>query len=204
MKRSGGVARHYLERAQRYQAQESFATRCRRYSETSTSARSWMRLAVIFFGSRKLSTISKSYMGGDIVPVLVERNTALFGKAGRSFITLDIASDPLPSADLWLCRDCFIHLDYAHIFKALENLARSDIKYFVASNYPTLRKNKDTFVGGFRPLNLLLPPFNLPRPMTTIEDGNDGDARNLSLWQTDALRPSISHSTSSRFPRLGR
>src|SRR5258708_21498319 len=46
-----------------------------------------------------------SYIGGDIVPELVERNQASFGAPGTRFVELDITKDPLPDVDLWMCRE---------------------------------------------------------------------------------------------------
>jgi hypothetical protein len=138
----------------------------------------------------------EQYTGGDIVPALIKRNNALFGGPAVAFKILDITCDPLPSADLWLCRDCFIHLDDASVLKALSNLVGSDITYFLASNYPDVRRNRNTFVGGFRPLNLLLPPFGLPPPLAVMPDTSEGTiSRNLSLWPTTALTRLFSANT---------
>ncbi|MFD0660266.1 methyltransferase domain-containing protein [Thermocatellispora tengchongensis] len=51
-----------------------------------------------------------SYIGADIVPALVEANRARHAGPGRSFELLDLTRDPLPRADVVLCRDCLVHL----------------------------------------------------------------------------------------------
>jgi len=45
------------------------------------------------------------YIGGDIVPDLVEKTAAQHARPGREFHEIDLCSDPLPKADLLLCRD---------------------------------------------------------------------------------------------------
>src|SRR5688572_25453055 len=49
------------------------------------------------------------YVGVDVVPDLIERNRRLYEDNRRTFAALDIAKDPLPHADVILCRDCLIH-----------------------------------------------------------------------------------------------
>jgi hypothetical protein len=56
------------------------------------------------------------YIGGDIVPRLVEVARVRYGRAEREFRTLDLCKDVLPQADLLLCRDCLIHLSEETIF----------------------------------------------------------------------------------------
>src|SRR5437868_1940022 len=50
------------------------------------------------------------YIGADIVEELVARNTARYAAqgSGRRFIKRDLTSDPLPRADVVLCRDCLV------------------------------------------------------------------------------------------------
>ena len=64
-----------------------------------------------------------NYVGGDIVPQIIERLRGAYRRGDRNFILLDITRDDLPEADLWLCRDCLAHLSYADVRKALENFA---------------------------------------------------------------------------------
>src|SRR5688572_9182835 len=74
-----------------------------------------------------------AYVGTDIVEALVERNQRSFGNANTSFRKLDIITDPLPQADLWMCRDCLFHFSDANIARALANFARSDIRYLLTT-----------------------------------------------------------------------
>ena len=142
---------------------------------------SWMKL--VDLGSR-------SYIGGDIVPELVERNNAQFGSSNRQFRVLDIMKDPLPSADLLLCRDCLIHLSIRDVGLALCNIARAEIPYVLTTNYPFITRNTDIVTGDFRAINLQLPPFSLLKPVTVIpedlfqEHKDDPNfIRELALWR---------------------
>jgi len=79
-----------------------------------------------------------SYTGADIVQELVARNQQLFGSIGREFVKLDITADPLPEADLVLCRDCLVHLRYFNIWRALANIKRSGAKWLLMTHFVEL------------------------------------------------------------------
>jgi hypothetical protein len=125
------------------------------------------------------------YIGADIVEPLIQKNQSLYGAPNTVFITLDIAADPLPSADLWLCRDCLLHLPYRDIFSVLENLLRSDIKYFLFSTHTGCMRNTDIPTGANRALNLQIVPFNFPKPTLCIDDWIEG--WKLALWERSSL-----------------
>lgn len=132
------------------------------------------------------------YIGGDIVPELVERNEERYGRQGRTFIVLDLTSDPLPRAGLILCRDCLVHLSYSDIFRALENVAASGAEYLLTTTFPACPENEDIATGDWRLLNLELPPFNFPPPSRLINEGcTEGDGRfrdkSLGLWRVADL-----------------
>ena len=50
------------------------------------------------------------YIGVDIVRDIISHNRFLYEAPSREFHVADITQDPLPSVDLIICRDCFIHL----------------------------------------------------------------------------------------------
>jgi hypothetical protein len=123
------------------------------------------------------------YLGGDIVRELVERLEREFGSDQRRFTYLDVISSVLPPADLMICRDCFIHLSNADVRKALENFARSEIKFILTTTYRFGRINADIATGQFHALNLEAPPFSLPPPSETIVDYiYPFPPRRLALW----------------------
>lgn len=100
------------------------------------------------------------YIGGDIVKPLILKNEETFGNANTRFMELDITSDPLPIADLWMCRDALLHFSFEDIFRTIDNFLHSDIRHFLASSHTECTQNTDIPTGSFRLLNLELPPFN--------------------------------------------
>jgi hypothetical protein len=132
-----------------------------------------------------------TYLGADIVPSLIARNTEQFENSHTKFTVLDITRDALPDVDLWLCRDCLFHLPNADIRRALDNFRRSSIRYLLTSIHPECRMNVDVLAGDFRLLDLRLPPFNLPEPKLEIRDCIPGfPVRSLALWERSMLEAS--------------
>jgi hypothetical protein len=131
------------------------------------------------------------YIGAEIVPQLVDELRAKYTRATptpRTFIHLDITKDSFPDADLFFCRDCFLHLSFAHVQGALDNFRRSGARFLVASTYRDIRANIDNFTGGVRMLNLCLPPFNLPEPLEYLDDRGEAKfERCLGVWTREQL-----------------
>jgi SAM-dependent methyltransferase len=132
------------------------------------------------------------YLGADIVPEIVEANLLKHSRDDREFRRLDIVEDPIPRHDLVLCRDCFVHLSFAQINRAIENIKRSGSKWLLTTTFPGIRQNRDIEDGDWRPLNLRSAPFLFPSPDTTINEGcteADGDYsdKSLALWRIDSL-----------------
>lgn len=124
-----------------------------------------------------------NYIGADIVPALVESNARQYGGPTREFRRLDITVDRLPSADMWLCRDCLFHLNYCQIALVVANFLDSGIPYFAASTHYATCLNFDIPSGGFRLLNLQVAPFNFPAPIEAIEDWAPGAfKRKIGVW----------------------
>lgn len=134
-----------------------------------------------------------NYIGGEIVPELVDDLRARYSRPGRRFIQLDIVTDPLPDADVWLCRDVLFHLSEADIRATLENFVRSNISYMLTTTYDFVTANVDIRSGGFRFINLQLPPFNLGRPHRTIDDFLAPlPPRRLGLWSREDVAAALS------------
>jgi hypothetical protein len=134
-----------------------------------------------------------AYVGGDIVADLIvalkERYAA---DPSRSFIELDIVKGIIPPADLWLCRDVLFHLTIGDAIAALGNFARSDVPFILTTTYDFVKTNIDIRPGGFRYLNLMLPPFNLPRPRTRIPDFlAPAPPRYLALWSREEVAAAL-------------
>ncbi len=128
------------------------------------------------------------YTGGDIVADIVKINQKRFGSSTHRFVELDIVNDPLPEADMMLCRDCLIHLSFEDINRFLANLHASSIKYLLVNTYPERTKNVDIQTGQFRPVNLCLLPFSFPDPIWMIREGcGEDSSENEKLYQDKSI-----------------
>ncbi|QLH31127.1 MAG: hypothetical protein HWD62_00590 [Cyclobacteriaceae bacterium] len=110
------------------------------------------------------------YVGGDIVPMLIQKNTQSFASERHTFIQLDILKDKLISADVIFVRHCLVHLCYADIRLFLQNLAKSDIKYLLTTSFPLTKNNYDITTGDWRAINLQRKPFCFPAPLAVINE----------------------------------
>jgi hypothetical protein len=133
------------------------------------------------------------YVGVDVVPELIERVRAAHGSERRTFIRADLARDPLPRADVILCRDGLVHFSFAEIRAALRNFKRSGAAYLLATTFVDTARNVDIRTGGgWRDLNLQEPPFSFPPPLELIDErctdyGGQYRGKRLGLWRLDAL-----------------
>jgi hypothetical protein len=133
------------------------------------------------------------YIGGDIVPSIVEKNQRLHASGSRLFVGLDLTRDVLPDADVLLCRDCLVHLSYPNIQAVLANIARSRIRFVLMTSFPGRRDNYDVADGDWRALDFQAPPFSFPEPRLAIvenceeEDGSYAD-KSLLAWCVEDLR----------------
>lgn len=134
----------------------------------------------------------EAYIGGDIVSDLITLNRNKYQDKTRTFECMDITKSRPSKVDLILCRDCFVHLSYKDIFSALENFKRSKSKFLLTTTFTNRIKNRNIFSGGWRPLNLELPPFNLPKPVKIINEncseanGKFSD-KSLGLWNLESI-----------------
>lgn len=145
-----------------------------------------------FFWMKDVALPGVRYVGGDIVEALVARNRERFGDERREFHVVDLTSTPLPSGDVLLCRDCLVHLSYRSIFRFLENLRRSDLRFLLTTTFPARKKNADVADGDWRPLNLERPPFRFPPPLRLLNEGYRDERglyedKALGLWRVADL-----------------
>lgn len=105
-----------------------------------------------------------TYIGIDVVPSLIERNSKLYSSRKTKFIKKDIIKDKLPNAELCIIKEVFQHLPNEAILKILKKTKK--YKYILIID--TIREknnknsNKQIKMGEFRMGGLCLeyPPFN--------------------------------------------
>lgn len=142
-----------------------------------------------FFWMKEVELGAVRYIGTDIVKDMIAENERRYGGPTRRFLCLDITRDALPRADLILCRDSLVHLNYGRALAAVANFKRSGAVHLLATTFPGRRENRDFDAAlGWRPLNLQLPPFSFPPPLKLINEGYTGDDcqfpdKSLGLWR---------------------
>jgi hypothetical protein len=132
-----------------------------------------------------------AYFGADIVPALIEKNIETYQGEKIQFAAADICKDPLPAADLWLCRDCFIHLSCADILTALENFCASSVPRVLMTTATAQSgiKNCDIPTGQYREINLFAEPFLFPeKVLFRIADPAEGE---LCLWSREQIAQAL-------------
>lgn len=136
---------------------------------------------------RKVDLGKIKYLGADIVEPLIERNNRKYKKQNISFSVMDIVKDKIPTVDLIMVRDCFVHLPNSDIKKALNNIKSSGSKYLLTTNFfwKNMESNKDIKIGEWRRIDFTSSPFNFKYPEQIIIEGNiqsfDRD-KSLALW----------------------
>lgn len=139
-----------------------------------------------WFSKMKLNL--ESYIGGDILPEIIERNKQLFNDPSRKFMNINLIKDPLPNGDILLCRDCLVHLSHKDIQAAIQNIKQSKIEYLLTTTFPGCETNQDIVTGDWRIINLEKAPFNFPSPIKLINEqctegkGTYAD-KSLGLWR---------------------
>lgn len=132
------------------------------------------------------------YIGVDVVAAVIAANRERYGSERRTFEHLDLLRDPLPRAELILCRDCLVHFSFRDIERALAAFRRTGAAYLLTTTFPRLPQNRDIVTGEWRPLNLESPPFLLPPPLRLIDEEYRGEGgryadKSLGLWRLENL-----------------
>ena len=134
------------------------------------------------------------YIGMDIVEPLIKKNKQIHKNENRLFLCANIITDPLPQADIILCRDCLVHLRFQDIMQALKNMKSSGVTYLLTTTYPRTQLNRKLNITAprpWRPLNLQRPPFNFPEPLVLINEGSKHEKRHpdksLGLWKLEDI-----------------
>lgn len=111
--------------------------------------------------SRLIDWKDTHYTGYDVVKSVIENNCKMYSKPTISFVNENFLKADLPAADLLICKDVLQHLSNEEIVAFLPQLKK--FKHCLITNdiQSGIIQNIDTFIGGYRPLDLTKPPFNL-------------------------------------------
>lgn len=134
-----------------------------------------------------------NYMGYDVVEELIISNTKKHKSENINFGVKNLINDSLPKADLVIVRDMLNHLDESDIFKCINNLQNSEIRYIGITNFPKISNNIKNFLGDklrlgdrWRPINFTIKPFCLNDPLLNLNDFCDiteiDKMKYLSIW----------------------
>lgn len=142
-----------------------------------------------------LPQLSVLYIGGDIVQPLIALNKQRFGNSTTSFICVNLVSDPFPSADLMICRDCLFHMSYGDTLHILENYIAADISYLLVTSHTVgdFSHNQDIVTGDFRLMDIFSEPYSFPHPpLERIVDWiQPGPARDMCLFTRDQVNTAV-------------
>jgi len=101
-----------------------------------------------------------TYKGFDISRVAIEKAQKYAVFASRTFEVADV-TQPLPPADLLLCKDVLQHLPNSMVLDFIKNnLVPGKYKWAIITNDKG-GENRDIVAGDHRHLDLSLPPFNV-------------------------------------------
>ncbi|MES2987755.1 MAG: methyltransferase domain-containing protein [Pseudomonadota bacterium] len=126
------------------------------------------------------------YIGADIVDTVIAANQNAFGDATHQFVCIDGAAEPLPEADVVMCREVLFHLSLADGAALLANIRRTGARYLLATTEPRVRFNPDIPTGAFREINLANAPYRLGEPFRTLPDGDGiNPNRVMGVWKLD-------------------
>ncbi len=112
------------------------------------------------------------YTGIDIVNELILKNKNKFQKNQNiNFFCEDLIDyNKYNGYDFILLRDFFIHLPIKNIQNILNNLKKSDCKFYAFNNYESITINKEISTGQHRKINLMEKPFDLEKPFLKIQE----------------------------------
>jgi SAM-dependent methyltransferase len=138
--------------------------------------------------SRGIDWGDAQYLGLDVVPHVLERNRRRYGRRTVEFGASPADAKDVPAADLLIVKDVFQHLcngtvgAYVNVFPKF--------KYVLVTNCSQKSRhlmNTDIADGGFRPIDLRLPPFAVP--MASVLEF--GMRRIFNPWRFEITTPGV-------------
>jgi SAM-dependent methyltransferase len=128
-----------------------------------------------------------AYIGIDIVEKCARQNLR-YSTPKRAFLCCDwCAMAELPQADLALCKDVLQHWNHHDVCRGLARLSKYPLVLITNSMECGGRVvNADIGTGGFRPLNVSLPPYSLRATQTRtyrVATNSEMDKKLIFLWE---------------------
>lgn len=122
------------------------------------------------------------YLGFDLIEdALTEARKRSGRRANHFYSVLDVVYDTLPRADAILCRDVLTHYPAQMVTEALARFKESESRYLIATTFLE-GDNANVRIGGWHPMNLMAPPYNLPQPRLTLSEDLGGTTKALGVW----------------------
>ena len=136
----------------------------------------------------RISAELNLYLGLDVVEeIIADVRTRFEARKNHFFNVADVSFHVPPRVDAILCRDVFTHLTQSLVEDALKNIVRSESRFLIATTFAHGR-NDPVRLGGWRPLNLCAPPFELPPPQLLISEGLQNSSKSLGVWALSSLK----------------
>jgi SAM-dependent methyltransferase len=138
--------------------------------------------------SRHVNWGDARYLGLDVVPHVLERNRGRYGSPTIEFRESPADANDVPAADLLLIKDVFQHVSNAKVRSYVEVFPK--FKYVLVTNCIQKSRhlmNTDIEDGGFRPVDLRLPPFS--QPMASVLEF--GSKRIFNPWRFEITTPGV-------------
>ncbi len=130
-----------------------------------------------------------NYLGLDIVQSVIDSNNSSYQTEKIKFLHFNALVDKLPQGDVVLCRDVLFHLSFEDGKKLIDNVKKSDAKYFITTSHEGVDENTDIYSGNFRKISLVIPPYNFPEPEQKLyEESEMAQGRYLGVWKISILK----------------
>jgi hypothetical protein len=100
---------------------------------------------------RRVDLSGVDYFGADIASTVIDKNSQQYARPGARFIRADLTKDPLPTAEMIMCRDCWVHLsfeDIAAVLKTSDGLERHGCWFPTRLAKPGIRTKRRVLTGG--------------------------------------------------------
>jgi len=113
--------------------------------------------------SKEVDWGDAEYLGLDVVKSVIDEDIRKYSSDKIKFKQFDLLTEPLPPADLLICKDVLMHLtngDIQNFLTKIKNYKHCLFTHNIA-DVDQSNVNKEINRGWFRELDLTAPPFNL-------------------------------------------